>query len=83
MTAEATILTELRKLKEIVASMRQQAKKDEKWVSAYWVQQVTGWDGKMLEKARKQNIVSFRKNKSGGVEYLLSSIPDEFKRKTA
>lgn len=83
MTAEATILSEIKKLKEIVASIRQQTKQDEKWVSAFWIQQLTGWDGKMLEKARKQNLVKYKKNENGGTVYLLSSVPEEFKKKTA
>lgn len=83
MTAEANILSELKKVKEILATLRQQAKKDEKWVSAYWIQDVTGWDSEKLLVARRQNLIKFRRKGKQGVEYLLSSIPDQFIKKTA
>jgi hypothetical protein len=78
MTAEATILKEIKQLKELVASIRQQAKKDERWVSAYWVQKVTGWDKETLKIARRQDIVKWRSKSKTSVEYLLSSIPTQF-----
>lgn len=83
MTVEQQILTKLDRLSTELSRLRQQSKKEERWVSAFWIQLVTGWDGKMLEKARKQNVVQYRKNKNNGVEYLLSSVPEEFKKKTA
>jgi predicted secreted hydrolase len=60
-------------------------KKDEKWVSAYWIIEATGWDENKLQIARRQKLITFRRKGKQGVEYLLSSIPDQFliKKQTA
>lgn len=81
MTTEQQILSKLDRLTNDVARLRQQSKKEDRWVAAYWVQKLTGWKGKELERARNQGLVKHRKNDTGGVEYLLSSIPEEFKKK--
>lgn len=83
MTVEATILKELKHIKEQIATLRQQQKKEERWVSAYWIMQITGWDTDTLKTARRQNIIIWRTKGARGVEYLLSSVPEEFKKKTA
>lgn len=82
MTAEATILKELRLIKEQIATLRQQQKKQDRWVSAIWIQELTGWDEGTLRNARKQGIVTWRRKGVKGVEYLLGSVPEEFKKKT-
>ena len=56
--------------------------KKETWVSVRFIQDLTGWDGLTLFEVRKQNIITHRKNKNGGYEYLLESIPDQFIKKT-
>lgn len=81
MTAEATILRELKHIKEQIATLRQQQKKEERWVSAYWIMQITGWDTDKLKTARRQNIITWRTKGARGVEYLLGSVPDEFKKR--
>lgn len=48
------------------------------WISVRFIQDLTGWDGIKLFEARKQKIIEYRKNKNGGYEYLLESIPDQF-----
>lgn len=48
------------------------------WVSVRFIQDLTGWNGTKLFEVRRQNIVEHRKNKAGGYEYLLESIPEEF-----
>lgn len=83
MTIEQQILTKLERLNTELSMLRKKGKDDERWVSAFWIQQLTGWDFRMLDKARKQGLIKYRKNKNNGVEYLLSSVPDEFKKKTA
>lgn len=83
MTTEATILSEIKKLKQIVTSLSQQSKKEDRWVSAYWVQDITGWDENKLQLARRQQLVKWRRKGKQGVEYLLSSVPEEFKKKIA
>lgn len=83
MTNEQQILTKLDRLTTELSRLRQEKKQDERWVSAFWIQQLTGWDFRMLDKARKQGLIKYRKNNNNGVEYLLSSVPEEFKKKTA
>ena len=56
-------------------------RKDEKWVSAYWITEATGWDENKLKIARRQKLITFRRKGKQGVEYLLSSIPEQFIRK--
>lgn len=48
------------------------------WVSGSWVRKVTGWDGNERARARREGLVKHRPKKSGGVEYLLESIPMVF-----
>ena len=52
--------------------------KKQTWVSVRFIQDLTGWDGTKLFEVRRQNIVEHRKNKNGGYEYLLESIPEQF-----
>lgn len=82
MTKEDIILTKLDKLATDFARFRQQQKKEERWVSASWIQELTGWEENKLQLARRQNIVTWRRKGKAGVEYLLSSVPEEFKKKT-
>lgn len=48
------------------------------WVSVRFIQDLTGWNGTKLFEVRRQNLVEHRKNKNGGYEYLLESIPEQF-----
>lgn len=48
------------------------------WVSVGIVQDLTGWNNKALEKARKNSLVQFKKNDRNGIVYLLESIPEMF-----
>lgn len=83
MTVEQQILTKLDRLNTEISRLRKQGKEDERWVTAHWIQLLTGWDADTLQLARRQQIVKWRRKGSKGVEYLLSSVPDEFKKKIA
>jgi hypothetical protein len=48
------------------------------WLSATWVTDLTGWDGEKMRQARVQNIIEYRRKKTGGYEYKLESIPEIF-----
>lgn len=48
------------------------------WVSVGIIQTLTGWDGKAVDKARKNGLVQFKKNSNGGYLYHLESLPEMF-----
>ena len=52
--------------------------KKQTWVSVRFIQDLTCWNGTKLFEVRRQNLVEHRKNKNGGYEYLLESIPEQF-----
>ncbi len=54
------------------------------WVKASVIQELTGWGGRsgIMQWARDNGLVVFRKNKNGTVEYLLQSINPMFLKKT-
>lgn len=62
-----------RKLNELAANQR-----EEKWVSASFVTDLTGWDNEKLRQARNQKIIEFKRSPGGGWQYKLESIPDKF-----
>ena len=87
MTAEATILQEIKKLRDDFSKFKQEYSKDKKkevWVKASDVQRLTGWNKEQLRRHRDQGTIVCRRLKvsdKGGrsiVEYLLSSIPEQF-----
>jgi len=53
-------------------------KEKEVWVTASWIMGLTGWSAGKMYKARQQGIIKFRTNDNGGIEYLLSSLPEVF-----
>ena len=57
---------------------REEVHKEATWVSVRFIQDLTGWNGTKLFEVRKQGIVQHRKNKAGGYEYMLESIPEQF-----
>jgi hypothetical protein len=62
--------------KKLNALAAQQRK--ETWVGHSWVTDLTGWDFRKLEQARKQNVIEFKKSETGGYLYKLESIPEIF-----
>lgn len=56
-------------------------KEKEVWVTATWIMGLTGWNANKMRKARDQNIIQFRENAAGGIEYLLNSLPEVFIKK--
>lgn len=82
MTVEATILQELKKLREDVASMRQELfKKNNKvqWVSAIDIMDLTGWNKHELQRHRENETVQFKRQVgSRTIKYNINSIPDQF-----
>lgn len=63
-----------------VQRIEQQSRTKDKWVSAIWITRLTGWDREVLRQARDQGIIEYREKKGGGIEYLLSSVPPEFRK---
>lgn len=55
-----------------------QGQRKETWVGPSWITELTGWDFRKLDMARKQNIIEFKKNDKGGYLYKLESIPEIF-----
>lgn len=53
--------------------------REEKWISGTWLTKITGWDHREKRLAREQNLVEYKKE-NGSYLYLLSSIPNEFKK---
>lgn len=75
MNLEAEI-ADIKKTLKIIAS---QNRPKQNWVSAKWILKLTGWNSKELASAREQEIVEYRDNETGGYEYLLQSVPEEFR----
>lgn len=53
------------------------AQRKETWVRVTWVTDLTGWNYKKLELARKHNLIEFKKDDEGYL-YKLESIPEQF-----
>lgn len=74
MNLEQEILSIKRSVERIAAAQRS----NNKWVTAWWIQQLTGWNAAELNRARKQNLLKWKYNKNGGIEYWLADLPDVF-----
>jgi hypothetical protein len=48
-----------------------------KWVTAKWVQMLTGWNGEDLRQAREQEVIEWKKEEDG-IKYNVYSIPKPF-----
>lgn len=77
MNLEAEI-ADIKKTLKIIAS---QNRPKQNWVSAKWILKLTGWNSKELASAREQKIVTYRENSAGTYDYLLQSVPEEFRIK--
>src|SRR4051812_16141843 len=53
-------------------------KPQETWVKASVIKQVTGWDAKEFQRAKKNNLFRRRITKESGQDYLLESISPMF-----
>lgn len=62
-----------KKLNAIAAGQRK-----ETWVAASWVTDLTGWNFRKLDLARRHNLIEFKKDDTGGYLYKLESIPEQF-----
>lgn len=49
----------------------------ETWVKSHWITELTGWDWKKMNQARRDNLIKFRQN-GKRYEYLLESVPEQF-----
>lgn len=82
MTAEATILRELKLLREDVAKLKQglyrQEKDKEQWVTAVTLKKRFDVDRRELAKLRSAQVIKFKVVKKGVVRYLLSSAEHFF-----
>ena len=57
--------------------------KREVWVKVSFIKDLTGLSSEKLRQAREQGIIECRKTEENGIEYLLSSIPGQFLKRTA
>lgn len=75
------IETEIKELKRDIKIIKSHVIKPipEKWINGFWVTEITGWDHKQKRLARESGIVKYKKE-NGSYLYLLSSIPNEFKK---
>lgn len=48
-----------------------------KWVSGFWIKQVTGWDGEKMKIVRRDNLIEWRMTEKG-YEYNINSVPQAF-----
>lgn len=77
--------TEIRELKRDIKIIKSHVIKPKteislgKWISGTWLTKITGWDHREKRLAREQNLVEYKKE-NGSYLYLLSSIPNEFKK---
>lgn len=53
-----------------------------KWVTAKWVQMVTGWNGEDLRQAREQNLLEW-KVEGKLIKYDINSVPKPLIKQTA
>ena len=51
------------------------------WTRPGFISDLTGWSGEKLRQAREQKIIEYRKAESGGLEYMVESLPKEFIKK--
>jgi hypothetical protein len=85
MTADTTIqreiLTELRKVKDEVAKLKQMLQRSEakdQWVTGDVIMKLYGITCKDLEHYRKQNIIKFKQERKYKVRYSLQSAEKLF-----
>jgi len=62
-----------KKLNDLLATA-----KKETWVGPGWITDLTGWDFRKMDQARKQKIIEFKESPGGGYLYKLESIPEQF-----
>lgn len=70
--------TEIARIKQLLERLDKNSRPKQNWVSVSWITSITGWNGEKLRQAREQGIVQFRDKSTGGYEYLLQSVPDQF-----
>lgn len=51
----------------------------ETWVKVKMITDLTGWNNQQLYAARRNQVIRWRRDKTG-FWYLLESIPDDFKK---
>jgi hypothetical protein len=66
-----------KKLNTLAAGQRK-----ETWVRVTWVTDLTGWNYKKMELARKHKLIEYKKDDEGYL-YLLESIPEQFIKKVS
>lgn len=66
------------KIDRVLTLLTRQEKEKNKWVSATWIQELTGWDGERLRQAREDKIIECKKVRPKVYKYLLSSLPQQF-----
>jgi len=76
-----TLDQKLDRVLQKVEQLERHSRPLETWVSGSWIMELTGWGAKKLQQAREGNIIRWRKKKGKDPEYLLQSVPDEFKIK--
>jgi len=75
----------IERMLDLLQRVERNSRPKDHWVGARWIQELTGWTGKKLAAARKDGVIEWqytdKKNNSGPILHLLSSLPKEFIRK--
>ena len=64
-----TVETRLARIERLL-----EANNKPKWVPAFVITEVTGWNSRRLQTARENSLVEFKENGNGGYLYNLSSL---------
>jgi hypothetical protein len=70
------IETEILNIKQTLKRIESNSRPKATWVTASWVIKVTGFNNNEMLQARRENVIEYRRKKSGRYEYKLESIPD-------
>jgi hypothetical protein len=82
MPIDAEILKELRNFNRNVEWLKANANKSKRWVKVGAVIEITGWDFRRLDRARKNHEIEFKKE-GRKIFYNLDSIPQIHLKQTA
>lgn len=81
-TIDAEVLKELKNFNRNVEWLKANANKGKRWVKVGAVVDVTGWDFRRLDRARRNHEIEFKKE-GGKYFYDLDSIPRIHLKQTA
>jgi hypothetical protein len=62
------------RVERLEKQLAQMQPKKEQWVGPTVITSITGWNKEEMRKARRNGSVTYRRKKTGGYEYLPSSV---------